>query len=204
MKKLYFRIEEDTELIKSGGLYEEGQQPESHILDDGFVRFKCMINKVSMTLYDGGTAEEIAAEKTPSYMVRLQNTVTDLRLRAKGAAIGKSGANGYILAQVEFYEIKYQQCISENNSQEIEYLLQNEAEEFGITLEQFKALVILRYEEARDKYNLFMRMIERCRTKIQTLIENSDWENVETAFVLVSTLNNVDQAQLIMEEILSL
>jgi len=150
------------------------------------------------------TQEELNSIKFPIYIEKLQTIVTDLRIRAKGAAIGKSGTNGYVLAQVEFYEIKYQQCVSANNSQEIEDLLQNEADEYGITLEQFKALVISRYEEAREKYNLFMRMIERCRTKIQTLIENASWENVNVAFEIVATLDNVDEAQSVMNEILSL
>lgn len=148
--------------------------------------------------------DEINQIKTSIYMQRLQNVVTDLRIKAKGAAIGKTGTNSYIIAQEEFYEIKYQQCINPNNSQEGEDLLANEAAEFGITLEQFKTLVISMYEQAKEKYNLFMRMIERFRTKIQTLIENNNWQSADSAFNIVETLDNVDEAQSIMTEILNL
>lgn len=142
--------------------------------------------------------------KAREFMLKLQYTASELRIKAKAAAIGKTGTDEYIISQQEFYEIKYQQCISTNNSQEIEDLLQNEADEYGITLEQFKALVISRYNEAKEKYNLFMRMIERCRTKIQTLIENKNWANVDIAFAIVDTLNNVEEAQSVMNQILEL
>lgn len=148
--------------------------------------------------------EELSLIKTPIYMERLQNVVTELRIKAKGAAIGKSGSNSYIVAQVEFYEIKYQQCTNPNNSQEVEDLLANEAAEFGVDLPTFKSYVILKYNEAKEKYNLFMRMIERCRTKIQTLIENNNWESADAAFAIVATLDNVEEAQSVMNEILAL
>lgn len=169
-----------------------------------YIEYSIWFNQGNLPEYVDFFDGESDFEKAKIKMQQLQQVVTDLRIKAKGAAIGKKGTNAYIIAQVEFYEIKNEQCLNPNNSEEVEDLLQNEADEFGITLEQFKALVIYRYNEAKEKYNLFMRMIERCRTKIQTLIENHNWENVETAFEFVSTLNNADQAQGIMDDILNL
>lgn len=148
--------------------------------------------------------EEILVNNTLIYMERLQNVVTDLRIKAKGAAIGKKGTNSYIIAQQEFYEIKYQQCINPANPQDVEDLLENEATEFGVDLPTFKSYVIQKYNSAKEKYNLFMRMIERCRTKIQTLIENNNWQSADIAFSIVATLDNVEEAQNVMTEILAL
>jgi hypothetical protein len=203
MERLYSLIGFDNRILRCE-FYEEGSQPENTTLKLSNGHIKPMYDPVNDEIYEGATILEISAIKTPEKMEQLQKVVSDLRIRAKGAAIGKTGTNAYILAQVEFYEIKNEQCLNTNNPQEVEDLLQNEADEYGITLEQFKALVISRYNDAKEKYNLFMRMIERCRTKIQTLIENNNWENVETAFGYVSSLNNVEQAQQVMNDILAL
>lgn len=154
--------------------------------------------------FENATSQFLKDLKTSEYMLRLQNLVIDLRVRAKGAAIDKTGSTQYINAQVEMYEIKFRQCIATDNSTEIEDLLQNEADEYGVDLDTFKGYVILRYNDAKLKYELFMRMIERCRTKIQTLIENTNWSATDTAFSIVSKLQNADQAQAVMNEILSL
>ncbi len=204
MEKLYHFCDPITKELIEARFFEEGTQPENYIEkgNPGFLKPK--YNSLTDEVYEGATSEEISFIKTPIYMEKLQNMVTDLRIRAKGSAIGKTGSNSYILSQVEFYEIKYQQCQNSNNSTEIEELLQNESDEFGLSLFDFKQLVISKYEYALNKYNLFMRMIERCRTKIQTLIENNNWINADEAFNLISALNNVDQANAIMNEILEL
>lgn len=82
--------------------------------------------------------------------------------------------------------------------------LVNEAIEFGLSIEDFKALIILRYETAEATYQQFLFMIERCRTFIQTLIENNDFTKVDSAFALIDTLDAPEQAQSLMASILEL
>lgn len=143
-------------------------------------------------------------------MLKLQSYASDLRLRAKAAAIGKKGDRDYIFAQVEMYELKYKIATGEISGQYYTDLLSNEAIEFGTTigieldLQSFKNIIIDRYETAEGLYRQFLFMIERCRTFIQTLIENHEWEKVDSAFALIDTLNDVSQATTLMSNILNL
>ena len=154
--------------------------------------------------YEGATPEEIAEEKKPIYLERLQNYSIDLRLRAKASAIGKKGSRDYIFAQVEMYELKYKIAKGIVSGQYFTDLLTNESTEFGLSIEDFKALIVLRYETAEATYQQFLFMIERCRTFIQTLIENNDFTKVDSAFALIDTLDASEQAQSLMASILEL
>ena len=153
---------------------------------------------------EGATPEEIAEEKKPIYLERLQNYSIDLRLRAKASAIGKKGSRDYIFAQVEMYELKCKVAKGIVSGQYFTDLLTNEAIEFGLSIEDFKALIILRYDTAEATYQQFLFMIERCRTFIQTLIENNDFTKVDSAFALIDTLDAPEQAQSLMASILEL
>lgn len=150
------------------------------------------------------TPEEIAEEKKPIYLERLQNYSIDLRLRAKASAIGKKGSRDYIFAQVEMYELKYKIAKGLVSGQYFTDLLTNESAEFGLPLEDFKGLIIQMYESAEATYQQFLFMIERCRTFIQTLIETNEFERVESAFALIDTLNDPSQATTLMANILNL
>ena len=153
---------------------------------------------------EGATPEEIAEEKKPIYLERLQNYSIDLRLRAKASAIGKKGSRDYIFAQVEMYELKYKIAKGIVSGQYFTDLLTNEALEFGLSIEDFKSLIITMYETAEATYQQFLFMIERCRTFIQTLIENNDFTKVDSAFALIDTLDASEQAQGLMASILEL
>lgn len=196
-----YQLSQYSNKIKNTVTEEVFPQDDTHVFYPSYLEWLQNNGEPTFVNFFDGEQDELLNN---NYMIKLQTIVTDLRLRAKGAAIGKTGSNAYIVAQVEFYEIKFQQCSNQNNPPEVELLLQNEAAEFGKSLEDFKLLVVSMYNDAKLKYNLFMRMIERCRTKIQTLIEQKNWENVEIAFAIVETLNNADQAQEIMDEILNL
>ena len=150
------------------------------------------------------TPEEIAQSNKPIYLERLQNYSIDLRLRAKASAIGKKGSRDYIFAQVEMYELKCKVAKGIVSGQYFTDLLTNEAIEFGLSIEDFKALIILRYDTAEATYQQFLFMIERCRTFIQTLIENNDFTKVDSAFALIDTLDVPEQAQSLMASILEL
>ena len=148
--------------------------------------------------------EEIAETKKPVYLERLQNYSIDLRIRAKASAIGKKGSRDYIFAQVEMYELKYKIAKGLVSGQYFTDLLTNESAEIGLSIEDFKALIISMYETAEATYQQFLFMIERCRTFIQTLIENNDFTKVDSAFALIDTLDASEQAQSLMASILEL
>ena len=175
-------------------------------LDDSTPQFQqYLIDKdIVGVQYIESTPEEIAEEKKSIYLERLQNYSLDLRLRAKASAIGKKGSRDYIFAQVEMYELKYKVAKGLVSGQYFTDLLTNEAIEFGLSIEDFKALIILRYDTAEATYQQFLFMIERCRTFIQTLIENNDFTKVDSAFALIDTLDAPEQAQSLMASILEL
>lgn len=149
-------------------------------------------------------------EKSLKFLKSLQDYSSDLRIRAKAAAIGKKGDRDYIFAQVEMYELKYKLALGEIQESYMLQLLTEEALEFGnsigveMDLQQFQELIIYMYETAEAQYQIFLYMIERCRTFIQTLIENAQWEKVNQAFAMIETLNDVSQAQNLMANILNL
>ena len=175
-------------------------------LDDSTPQFQqYLIDKDIVGVdYIESTPEEIAEEKKPIYLERLQNYSIDLRLRAKASAIGKKGSRDYIFAQVEMYELKCKVAKGIVSGQYFTDLLTNEAIEFGLSIEDFKALIILRYDTSEAVYQQFLFMIERCRTFIQTLIENNDFTKVDSAFALIDTLDAPEQAQSLMASILEL
>lgn len=153
---------------------------------------------------ESATPEEIAEEKKSIYLERLQNYSIDLLLRAKASAIGKKGSRDYIFAQVEMYELKCKIAKGLVSGQYFTDLLTNEAIEFGLSIEDFKALIILRYDTTEATYQQFLFMIERCRTFIQTLIEKNNFTKVDSAFALIDTLDAPEQAQSLMASILEL
>ena len=150
------------------------------------------------------TPEEIAEIQRTILLERLQNYSIDLRIRAKASAIDKKGSRDYIFAQVEMYELKYKIAKGIVSGQYFTDLLTNESVEFGLSIEDFKSLIITMYETSEATYQQFLFMIERCRTFIQTLIENNDFTKVDSAFALIDTLDAPEQAQSLMASILEL
>lgn len=175
-------------------------------LDDSTPQFQqYLVDKDTVGFeFVDSTPEEIAQSKKPIYLEHLQNYSIDLRLRAKASAIGKKGSRDYIFAQVEMYELKYKIAKGLVSGQYFTDLLTNESAEFGLSIEDFKALIISMYETAEATYQQFLFMIERCRTFIQTLIENNDFTKVDSAFALIDTLDAPEQAQSLMASILEL
>lgn len=203
MKNLYHIYNENFE-ITHAQFFIEGEQPENAIFIESCNFKKPMFNPITLEVYEGATPEEIAEEKKPIYLERLQDYSIDLRIRAKASAIGKKGSRDYIFAQVEMYELKYKIAKGIVSGQYFTDLLTNESAEFGLSIEDFKALIISMYESAEATYQQFLFMIERCRTFIQTLIENNDFTKVDSAFALIDTLDAPEQAQGLMASILEL
>lgn len=183
--------------------------PENSVLVDqnqqyNFARAKFDQYPNPTTVVEGMPSEEIDVAKTTAYMQKLQDTAYDLRIRAKAAAIDKVGSSQYIVSQQELYELKFKVASGQIVNAYMSSLLANEASEFGLPVEDFCTLIVHKYNTAKEKYEVFLLMIERCRTKIHTLIENKSWLAADAAFANVATLQNQEQAQGIMDQILAL
>lgn len=142
--------------------------------------------------------------KASEFMINLQSVAASLRIKAKAAAIGKTGTQEYIFSQVELYELKFKVASGIIVNAYITSLIENEAVEFGLPIQDFKDLIIQMYNTAKEKYEVFLFMIERCRTKIQTLIELGEFTKVETAFGYIGNLSDAAQAEQTMTNILAL
>ena len=208
-RKLYHIYNENFEIIHAE-YFEEGTKPENAVFIENCSFIEPMVNPETLEVYEGATSQDISDLKTPDYLTKLQLYSSNLRVRAKAAAIGKKGERDYIFAQVEMYELKYKIANDEIVGEYFTDLLANEAIEFGTTigvnldLATFKELIINRYETAEAQYRQFLFMIERCRTFIQTLIETNQFAKVDTAFAMIDTLNDVSQATTLMANILNL
>lgn len=192
----------------TGKIYKQIDDLYIEVIEDdrlqGWNDLQDWINQGNEILFVEATPKEIAQSKKSIYLERLQDYSIDLRIRAKASAIGKKGSRDYIFAQVEMYELKCKIAKGIVSGQYFTDLLTNEAIEFGLSIEDFKALIILRYETAEATYQQFLFMIERCRTFIQTLIENNNFTKVDSAFALIDTLDAPEQAQSLMASILEL
>lgn len=189
-------------------------------IEDHYISIGCLEVPV---LYNGGlfsplwngdnwiesaTTEEISSINIPIYTEKLQSLVTDLRIRAKGLAIGKTGSNAYIIAQVDFYQRKYENATSLTPIPEIDADLAAEGmRDFGMDLPDFKSLIISMYMQGKTAENLLMCYIEQGRSAILTLMDNNNWAAVDVAFLLAENLKGittVTEAQSIKNQILAL
>jgi len=152
--------------------------------------------------------EELTASNIELYTELLKEKVVHLRIKAKGLAIGKTGINPYILAQVDFYEIKFENASNQNPVSEIDADLEAEGlRDFGLNLQDFKNLIIQMYNAGKEKETLLMSFIEQGRSAILTLISNHYWNRVENAFLLIDSLqgvSTVSEAREIKNQILEL
>jgi hypothetical protein len=189
--------------VLSGQVYKNGIAIVMNDIKQDFKDFIIARNNNEVS-YIESTQEEIEQINKPKLLEKLQNYSIDLRLRAKASAINKKGSRDYIFAQVEMYELKYKIANGLVVGQYFTDLLTNEAAEFGLSIEDFKGLIISMYESAEAIYQQFLFMIERCRTFIQTLIENNEFAKVNQAFELIETLDAPEQAPILMASILEL
>lgn len=157
---------------------------------------------------EGATEEEKNANKSALYLLKIQDMLADLRIRAKGLAIGKTGSNAYIIAQVEFYQRKYDNASNPDPIPEIDADLEAEGlRDFEMDLNTFKILIISMYNEGKLKENLLMCFIEQGRSAILTLMANAEWAKVDTALGLIENLKGIttiEQAREVKNQILEL
>lgn len=123
----------------------------------------------------------------PLYMARLKAIVTELLWRGKGAAIGKRGSKSDIESQIELYENK--RLDAESDDPEIIERLTGEAIEYGAaSLTDFQNIIISKYEAAHAMHRVIKSIVERGRTKIQTLIEQENYEAARAGFALALSI----------------
>lgn len=150
---------------------------------------------------------ELTDLKIKDYNERLQGLVADLRIKAKGLAIGKTGSNSYIMAQVDLYQRKFENATTLTPIPEIDTDLEAEGlRDFNMELSSFKSLIISMYNQGKSNENLIMCYIEQIRSAILTLINNEEWEKVDNAFALAYTLKEITTltgAQAIKNQILA-
>ena len=60
----------------------------------------------------------------------------------------------------------------------------------GTQLEKMYALIIIRYEYAKQRLDTFEGMAIDFRTKSRTLVELFQWQKLDTAFALIENLPN--------------
>lgn len=164
-----------------------------------------MVGDICTKLVIDLSVEEIDANLTPFYSNWLKQKVTELMIKAEGAAIGKTGDIDYIKNQIELYKNKYRNCITLTPIAEVDADLALEGmRDFGVELEVFKQVVIYLYEDSSAVFDLFVHYIEQCRSAILTLIQNKDWTKCEQAKTIVDGLQSPAESQNVKNLIMAL
>lgn len=99
----------------------------------------------------------------------LKYLVYDLEEGAKKISIGKDGSKEYIEAQERIYHKKY--LIAKGSLPDFNDLLETEAQEQGYTYEEYKDLIISKWEEGNTLFSSFSMMIDRARIKVIDFVE---------------------------------
>lgn len=190
MLKIWYNYDNDGFLL-SYNYYE--QKPEEGNWTDVPITQTFVKSKFSGTVWiEGASAEELI----PPYTQRIQDAFTFLRRRALASSINKTGDWDYIFEQAEQYKIKYRVANGEITNVAVQQLIADEANDFGITVEQMNALIISMYEAGELAYNKFTAMIERARTKALTMLEIGAFDR---ALQIIELMESVPE-QLTMEQ----
>lgn len=131
--------------------------------------------------YFDGEESEITSKV---YIETLKSFFVKNRLKAMSLVIDKQGDESYISAQRESYENKYKVAKGDIVNSVVVANLQLEADDLGISLQDLKAVVIQKYETARNVYERILALNESCRTRIQTHLENGLIEKVKACLEL--------------------
>lgn len=153
---------------------------------------------ISGEIIESATSEEENAQKTFKYTKRITDAFTHLRRRALASSINKPLSLGwdYITEQADQYRYKYKVAIGQIQDAVVNQMIDDEAQDFGITPTQMRALIVQMFEIGDVKYTAFTAMFERGRTKALTAVENIDWVKAE---ILTVMLESVPE-QLTMEQ----
>ncbi|QHB40926.1 hypothetical protein stinky91_gp064 [Flavobacterium phage vB_FspS_stinky9-1] len=164
---------------------------------------------VGGVLLEGATPEEIAESEVKNLTERINKAFTLLRQRALASSIGKSITFGfdYIKEQSEQYTYKYEVAIGNVQDSFVNAMIDNEANDFGITSEQMRQLIIDRYLQGKTLFIGYTSMIERARTKALTMIEISDFDKAEQITIMmenVPTEMSLEDAEILTNQMLAI
>lgn len=158
---------------------------------------------------EGENIENINELKATDLTNRINKAFTLLRQRALASSIGKSISFGfeYIKEQSEQYTYKYEVAIGNIQDAFVNNMIDHEANDFGITSEQMRQLIIDRYLQGKGLFIGYTSMIERARTKALTMIEISDFDKAEQITLMmenVPTEMTLEDAQTLTNQMLEI
>ena len=175
-------------------------------LGDEFILVNDIITKEVIDF----TTEEIEAENAKN-LLALENAIIDkynyLMMRALSSSMQKYGSYEYLNNQRQEYYEKYLVAKGLKISAPLNSSLQKEMdrdftdasliatlEYFGITpvtdkLENFYKLIILKYEYAENRYEIFKAFCVDFRTKCRTFLELNQIDKLNQAFAMVDNLS---------------
>ncbi len=134
----------------------------------------------------------------------MKSLVSSLEIGAKRIAIGKTGTREYIDTQERIYTRKYK--IAKGELLDYNNFIENEATEIGASFEDYKALIIQKYEQGLGVYEGFLSMIERTRSKFLFFVETNKNHKAKELIELmksIKTNTSVEEIQTIMNVILN-
>jgi len=150
------------------------------------------------------TEEEISAEKTPVYELKIIENFTYLMNRALSSSMGKYGSYEYLQIQKQEYDKKYLVAKGIEINVPVANAIQKEmlrdfpvpildsiltsygyVDLSGTQIEKMYILIIIRYEYAKQRLDSFEGMAIDFRTKSRTLVELFQWTKLDIAFQLV-------------------
>jgi len=155
------------------------------------------------------TDELTLAQKQEKYEQKIIQLFTYLMNRALSSSMGKYGTYEYLQIQKQEYDKKYLVAKGLEVNVPVANAIQKEMERdfptptldailtsYGYTdlsgtqLEKMYALIIIRYEYAKQRLDTFEGMAIDFRTKSRTLVELFQWQKLDTAFALIENLPN--------------
>lgn len=203
-KLLYHIYDQNTLEITGAGFFEEGQHPENSTLKSNTGFIKAMYNIELYEIYEGATVEEIAELKTPIYELKIIEKFTYLMNRALSSSMGKYGSYEYLQIQKQEYDKKYlvakgieinvpvanaiqKEMLRDFPVETLDYILTQYGVQdlSGTQIEKMYLLIIIRYEYAKQRLDVFEGMAIDFRTKSRTLVELFQWPKLDIAFQLV-------------------
>ncbi len=156
----------------------------------GKVNLSCIDNikkTVTVPIIDLSDEEYQAKLQNEAFEIieSLKDIIATLEVGAKKIAINKDGSRAYIETQERIYERKYK--MAKGELLDVNDLLKDEAVEFGYSWDDYKLLIISKYEAGRGAFDLFMSMIERSRSKVLFFLEtNKNYKAIEVLELMKS------------------
>lgn len=165
-------------------------QHENYLLDSPYSFLKAKVNDIATPTHwvEGATSEEIKASKSLELMPQLQKVFSDNELKAKAFVIDKNGKKAYIESQERHYVLKYKVAKGLITNAKITALHEIEAADLGITLEQLHYVIVWKYETAEAEFENISACNETCRCRIQTHLEQEQWQKFESCMAIYQNL----------------